>query len=62
MTVQEEKQRLEEDVLRLTQEKDLAELRLQVLETHSTALSPTLEETQWEVSHEADSAVRYARY
>lgn len=47
--LQEEKQRLEEDVLRLTQEKDLAELRLQVLETHSTALSPTLEETQWEV-------------
>ncbi|KAM7017881.1 leucine zipper putative tumor suppressor 1 [Tautogolabrus adspersus] len=44
-----EKERLQEDVSKLTREKDLVELRLRSYETQSTQLSPTLEETQWEV-------------
>ncbi|CAL9708381.1 unnamed protein product [Knipowitschia caucasica] len=47
--LQEEKQRLEDRLLKLTQEKEQMELRLRAFETHSTALAPTLEETQWEV-------------
>ncbi|XP_020506607.1 leucine zipper putative tumor suppressor 1 [Labrus bergylta] len=44
-----EKERLQEDVSKLTREKDLMELRLRCYETQSTQLTPTLEETQWEV-------------
>ncbi|XP_047448399.1 leucine zipper putative tumor suppressor 1 [Mugil cephalus] len=47
--LQAEKERLQEDVSRLTREKDLFELRLRSYETESTQLAPTLEETQWEV-------------
>ncbi|CAJ1068561.1 leucine zipper putative tumor suppressor 1 [Xyrichtys novacula] len=47
--LQAEKDRLQEDVLKLTQEKDLVELRLRSYETQNTQLVPTLEETQWEV-------------
>ncbi|GAA6221016.1 leucine zipper putative tumor suppressor 1 [Lates japonicus] len=44
-----EKERLQEDVSKLTREKDLVELRLRSYESESTQLAPTLEETQWEV-------------
>ncbi|KAF3695926.1 Leucine zipper putative tumor suppressor 1 [Channa argus] len=47
--LQADKERLQEDVSKLTQEKDLVELRLRSYETESTLLAPTLEETQWEV-------------
>uniref|UniRef100_A0A3B4ZV23 Leucine zipper tumor suppressor 1 n=1 Tax=Stegastes partitus TaxID=144197 RepID=A0A3B4ZV23_9TELE len=47
--LQAEKERLQEDVFKLTQEKDLVGLRLRSYETESTQLAPTLEETQWEV-------------
>ncbi|XP_069555998.1 leucine zipper putative tumor suppressor 1 [Brachyistius frenatus] len=47
--LQAEKERLQEDVSRLTREKDLVQLRLRSYETESTQLAPTLEETQWEV-------------
>ncbi|XP_029999738.1 leucine zipper putative tumor suppressor 1 [Sphaeramia orbicularis] len=47
--LQEEKVKLQEDVSKLTQEKDLTELRLRTYETQNTQLAPTLEETQWEV-------------
>lgn len=42
--------KLQEDVSKLTREKDLAELRLRSYEKESTQLVPTLEEIQWEVS------------
>lgn len=51
--MQAEKERLQEDVSKLTREKDLAEVRLRSYETESTQLAPTLEETQWEVSHDS---------
>ncbi|XP_015228820.1 PREDICTED: leucine zipper putative tumor suppressor 1-like [Cyprinodon variegatus] len=41
--------KLQEDVSKLTREKDLAELRLRSYEKESTQLVPTLEEIQWEV-------------
>uniref|UniRef100_A0A8C3ATF4 Leucine zipper tumor suppressor 1 n=1 Tax=Cyclopterus lumpus TaxID=8103 RepID=A0A8C3ATF4_CYCLU len=47
--LQAEKERLQDDVSKLTQEKDLMELRLRSCATESTQLAPTLEETQWEV-------------
>ncbi|KAK5871595.1 hypothetical protein PBY51_004467 [Eleginops maclovinus] len=47
--LQAEKERLQADVAKLTQEKDLVELRLRCYATESTQLAPTLEETQWEV-------------
>ncbi|XP_078107662.1 leucine zipper putative tumor suppressor 1 isoform X2 [Sander vitreus] len=47
--LQVEKERLQEDVLKLTREKDLVGLRLRTYATESTQLAPTLEETQWEV-------------
>uniref|UniRef100_A0A3B3U8B4 Leucine zipper tumor suppressor 1 n=1 Tax=Poecilia latipinna TaxID=48699 RepID=A0A3B3U8B4_9TELE len=40
---------LQEDLSKLTREKDLVELRLRSYEKESTQLVPTLEETQWEV-------------
>lgn len=49
--MQAEKERLQEDVSKLTREKELIELRLKAYEAESTQLVPTLEETQWEVSH-----------
>lgn len=51
--MQAEKERLLEDVSKLTREKGLVELRLRSYETENTQLAPTLEETQWEVSHES---------
>uniref|UniRef100_A0A3B4V4V9 Leucine zipper tumor suppressor 1 n=1 Tax=Seriola dumerili TaxID=41447 RepID=A0A3B4V4V9_SERDU len=47
--LQAEKERLQEDVSKLSREKDLVQLRLRSYETESTQLAPTLEETQWEV-------------
>lgn len=47
--LQAEKERLQEDVSKLTREKDLVELRLRSYEAQGTQLAPTLEETQWEV-------------
>ncbi|XP_075960980.1 leucine zipper putative tumor suppressor 1 isoform X2 [Anarhichas minor] len=47
--LQVEKERLQNDVSKLTREKDLIELRLRTYATESTQLAPTLEETQWEV-------------
>ncbi|KAM8759541.1 leucine zipper putative tumor suppressor 1 isoform 1-T4 [Acanthopagrus schlegelii] len=47
--LQAEKERLLEDVSKLTREKGLVELRLRSYETENTQLAPTLEETQWEV-------------
>nr|XP_046243050.1 leucine zipper putative tumor suppressor 1 isoform X2 [Scatophagus argus]XP_046243051.1 leucine zipper putative tumor suppressor 1 isoform X2 [Scatophagus argus] len=47
--LQAERERLQEDVSKITREKDLVELRLRSYETENTKLSPTLEETQWEV-------------
>ncbi|XP_034727155.1 leucine zipper putative tumor suppressor 1 [Etheostoma cragini] len=47
--LQVEKERLQEEVLKLTREKDLVGLRLRTYATESTQLAPTLEETQWEV-------------
>lgn len=47
--LQAEKKKLQEDVSKLTQEKELVELRLKSYETQNTQLAPTLEETQWEV-------------
>lgn len=54
MFVQAEKERLQEDVSKLSREKDLVELRLRSYETENTQLAPTLEETQWEVSDTCD--------
>ncbi|XP_044053989.1 leucine zipper putative tumor suppressor 1 [Siniperca chuatsi] len=47
--LQAEKERLQEDVSKLTREKDLVELRLRSYQRESTQLAPTLEESQWEV-------------
>ncbi|XP_068167281.1 leucine zipper putative tumor suppressor 2 homolog isoform X2 [Antennarius striatus] len=47
--LQAEKEELQEDVSKLTREKELLELRLSSYETKNTHLAPTLEETQWEV-------------
>ncbi|XP_074494401.1 leucine zipper putative tumor suppressor 1 [Sebastes fasciatus] len=47
--LQVEKERLQEDVSKLSREKDLVELRLRSYAAESTQLAPTLEETQWEV-------------
>lgn len=52
MFVQTEKERLQENVSKLSREKDLIELRLKSYESEKTQLAPTLEETQWEVSPE----------
>uniref|UniRef100_A0A3B3VJC2 Leucine zipper tumor suppressor 1 n=1 Tax=Poecilia latipinna TaxID=48699 RepID=A0A3B3VJC2_9TELE len=47
--LQKENGKLQEDLSKLTREKDLVELRLRSYEKESTQLVPTLEETQWEV-------------
>lgn len=47
--LQKENGKLREDLLKLTRDKDLIELRLRSYEKESTHLVPTLEETQWEV-------------
>lgn len=47
--LQAENEKLQEQVSRLNREKDLVELRLRSYEKESTQLTPTLEETQWEV-------------
>lgn len=52
MSVQAEKEMLQKDVTKLSREKELVEFRLRSFETVNTQLAPTLEETQWEVSHE----------
>lgn len=50
MFVQAEREKLQGDVSKLSQEKGLVELRLRSYQTEKTRLAPTLEETQWEVS------------
>lgn len=50
MFAQAEKEKLQAEVSKLSQEKGLMELRLRSYETEKTQLAPTLEETQWEVS------------
>ncbi|XP_068616780.1 leucine zipper putative tumor suppressor 1 [Brachionichthys hirsutus] len=47
--LQAEKEELQEDIAKVTREKELLELRLSSCETANTQLAPTLEETQWEV-------------
>ncbi|XP_017272799.1 leucine zipper putative tumor suppressor 1 isoform X2 [Kryptolebias marmoratus] len=47
--LQTENDKLQEDVSKLTQERNLVELRLRSYEKVSTQIVPTLEETQWEV-------------
>ncbi|XP_076020881.1 leucine zipper putative tumor suppressor 1 [Genypterus blacodes] len=47
--LQAEKEKLHEDLSKLTLEKEFVELRLRSWETERTQLAPTLEETQWEV-------------
>lgn len=56
MSVQAEREKLQGDVSKLSQEKGLVELRLRSCQTHNTRLAPTLEETQWEVSPLRDHA------
>ncbi|KAM7416533.1 hypothetical protein PAMA_018540 [Pampus argenteus] len=53
LQLQAEKKTLQEDVSKLTREKDLIKLRLRSYETESSGLAPTLEETQWEVCQKA---------
>lgn len=50
MFAQAEKEKLQDEVSKLIQEKGLLELRLRSYETEKTQLGPTLEEAQWEVS------------
>lgn len=50
MFAQAEKEKLQNKVSELSQEKGLVELRLRSYETEKTQLTPTLEEAQWEVS------------
>uniref|UniRef100_H3CWZ6 Leucine zipper tumor suppressor 1 n=1 Tax=Tetraodon nigroviridis TaxID=99883 RepID=H3CWZ6_TETNG len=47
--LQAEKEKLQDEVSELSQEKGLVELRLRSYETEKTQLAPTLEEAQWEV-------------
>nr|XP_040052022.1 leucine zipper putative tumor suppressor 1 [Gasterosteus aculeatus aculeatus]XP_040052023.1 leucine zipper putative tumor suppressor 1 [Gasterosteus aculeatus aculeatus] len=47
--LQVEKETLQDDIAKLTQQRDLIELRLRSCATESTQFAPTLEETQWEV-------------
>lgn len=53
--VQAEREKLQGDVSKLSQEKGLVELRLRSYQTQNTRLAPTLEETQWEVSEDSPS-------
>lgn len=46
---QADKEKLQDEVGKLSQEKALAELKLRSCETEKTQLAPTLEEAQWEV-------------
>lgn len=48
--MQADKEKLQDDVSKLSIEKDLIELRLRWYETQNTQIAPTLEESQWEVS------------
>lgn len=50
MFMQAEKEKLQDEVSELSQEKGLVELRLRSYETEKTQLAPTLEEAQWEAS------------
>ncbi|CAL8346905.1 unnamed protein product [Lota lota] len=47
--LQAEKESLQEDITKLTQEKELAEVRLKSYGTTNTQLAPTLDEIQWEI-------------
>ncbi|KAG7489756.1 hypothetical protein JOB18_019747 [Solea senegalensis] len=47
--LQAEKERLQDNVSKLTRERDHINLKLRSYENESTHLAPTLEETQWEV-------------
>lgn len=49
MFTQAEKEKLQDEVSKLSQEKGLVELRLRSYEAEKTQLAPTLEEAQWEV-------------
>lgn len=49
MFAQAEKEKLQDEVSKLSQEKGLVELRLRSYETEQSQLAPTLEEAQWEV-------------
>lgn len=49
MFAQAEKEKLQDEVSKLSQEKGLVELRLRSYEAEKTQLAPTLEEAQWEV-------------
>nr|XP_006625359.1 PREDICTED: leucine zipper putative tumor suppressor 1 isoform X1 [Lepisosteus oculatus]XP_015194049.1 PREDICTED: leucine zipper putative tumor suppressor 1 isoform X1 [Lepisosteus oculatus]XP_015194672.1 PREDICTED: leucine zipper putative tumor suppressor 1 isoform X1 [Lepisosteus oculatus] len=49
LQLQQEKKQLQDDVMHLTQERDLLEVKLKSYEKEQTQLAPTLEETQWEV-------------
>lgn len=61
MFVQAEREKLQGDVSKLSQEKGLVELRLRSYETEKTRLAPTLEETQWEVSPRRGFCYRHFR-
>ncbi|XP_007247283.3 leucine zipper putative tumor suppressor 1 [Astyanax mexicanus] len=47
--LQQDKDQLQEEVYQLTQEREAAENQLRAYKSQQTQLSPTLEETQWEV-------------
>ncbi|XP_023814316.1 leucine zipper putative tumor suppressor 1 [Oryzias latipes] len=47
--LQADNKKLQEEISKLTQDKELVELRLRSYEKENTRLAPTLEETQWEV-------------
>ncbi|XP_049572678.1 leucine zipper putative tumor suppressor 1 [Syngnathus scovelli] len=51
--LQAENERLKEDLVKLSRERELVERRLRASEEESTQLAPTLEETQWEVCQKA---------
>lgn len=59
--MQAEREKLQGDVSKLSQEKGLVQLRLRSYETQKTRLAPTLEETQWEVSRLQNQALLQGR-
>ncbi|MFT7813427.1 leucine zipper putative tumor suppressor 1 [Arapaima gigas] len=50
LQLQQDKKKLQEDLVQLSKEKDLMEVKLRSYKTKQTQLAPTLEETQWEAS------------
>ncbi|XP_017541916.1 leucine zipper putative tumor suppressor 1 [Pygocentrus nattereri] len=51
--LQQDKERLQEEVYQLTQEREATENQLRSYRSQQTQLAPTLEETQWEVCQKA---------